>query len=738
MELHRALGLSDEEAARIEEILGRPPNDLELAMYAVMWSEHCSYKSSRLHLKRLPTEGPHVLVGPGENAGVIDAGDGIAVALRIESHNHPSAVEPYQGAATGVGGILRDIFTMGARPIALMDPLFFGTLDDARTRWLTEGVVAGISGYGNSVGVPTIGGELTFAAGYARNPLVNVLCLGVMPIERLVLSAATGEGNLAVLLGSSTGRDGIGGVSVLASAAFGSEGGGDDAKRPSVQVGDPFEEKRLIEACLELLDRRLVVGIQDLGGAGLACATSETAARGGMGMDVAVDVIPRREPDMEPFEVMTSESQERMLAIVTPADRAAVEEVCQRWEVRATVIGTVTDGGRLRIVSQDNAVLADIPAASLSDDAPLYDRPRSAPADLEARRRDDPGGGLSSVASLVTSEEIGADVLALLADASWVYGQYDHQLFLNTVVGPGEDAAVLRLAAPGLPPSDRGLAISTDSNPRWCALDPRLGTAMTVAESALNVACAGARPAALVNCLNFGNPEHPEVMWQLSESIDGMGDACRALEIPVIGGNVSLYNASAGNDIDPTPVVAVLGVIDRLDRRPPGMAFTAGSSLVLLGDTDLSLAGSRWAVERHNHSGGTLPALDLAAHARLLALMIRIVPDGLLTSVHDVSGGGLALALAESAVRAGVGCIVDGVAGFAELFSESPSRVVLGTTRPDDVLARAQDAGVPARVIGSADGDRIVVHGLLDLAVSDALGAWRVALPGALGEPVTA
>jgi len=734
MELHRALGLSDDEAARISEILGRPPNDLELAMYAVMWSEHCSYKSSRIHLKRLPTDGPHVLVGPGENAGVIDAGDGIAVALRIESHNHPSAVEPYQGAATGVGGILRDIFTMGARPIALMDPLFFGTLDDARTRWLTEGVVAGISGYGNSVGVPTVGGELTFAPGYARNPLVNVLCLGVMPIERLVLGAATGEGNLAVLLGSTTGRDGIGGVSVLASTAFGADGDGDAAKRPSVQVGDPFEEKRLIEACLELLDRKLVVGIQDLGGAGLTCATSETAARGHMGMDVAVDVVPRREPAMEPFEVMTSESQERMLAIVTPGDRAAVEEVCRRWEVRATVIGTVTGGGRLRILDADGAVLADVPAASLSDDAPLYDRPRSAPADLDRRRRDDPWPALQSS---VTAQSCAADVLALLVDASWVYRQYDHQLFLNTVVGPGEDAAVLRLAAPGLAPSERGLAISTDSSPRWCAVDPRQGTAMTVAESALNVACAGARPAALVNCLNFGNPEHPEVMWQLSESVDGMAEACLALKIPVIGGNVSLYNASAGTDIDPTPVVAVLGVIDRLERRPPGMANVSGSTLVLLGDTDPALAGSRWAVECHGRRGGTLPALDLAAHARLLELLTSVVPvDGLLTSVHDVSGGGLALALAEGALASGVGCVVDGVGDHAELFSESASRVVLGTRRPEQVLERATAAGVPARVIGTVGGERLVVAGLLDIAVADAVEAWRVALPDALGEPV--
>ncbi len=745
MELHRALGLTDDEAARIEEILGRPPNHLELAMYAVMWSEHCSYKSSRLHLKRLPTEGPQVLVGPGENAGVIDAGDGIAVALRIESHNHPSAVEPYQGAATGVGGILRDIFTMGARPVALMDPLFFGPVDDARNRWLTEGVVAGISGYGNSVGVPTVGGELTFAPGYARNPLVNVLCLGVMPTERLVLGAATGEGNLAVLLGSTTGRDGIGGVSVLASAAFGGDAAGDAdadaAKRPSVQVGDPFEEKRLIEACLELLDRGLVVGIQDLGGAGLTCATSETAARGGMGMDVDVDVVPRREPAMEPFEVMTSESQERMLAIVRPTDRAAVEEVCRRWEVRATVIGTVTaplpgaGGGRLRILDGAGTVLADVPANSLSDDAPLYDRRRAAPAGLDERRGDDPGPAL--VPGL-TTEGVGADVLALLADASWVYRQYDHQLFLNTVVGPGGDAAVLRLAAPGLPASRRGLAISTDSNPRWCALDPRLGTAMTVAESALNVACAGARPVALVNCLNFGNPEHPEVMWQLSESVDGMAEACRALDIPVIGGNVSLYNASGGNDIEPTPVVAVLGVIDSLERRPPGTGFEAGSTLVLLGETDPSLAGSRWAVECHGHDGGTLPALGLAAHARLLDLLVGLVPEeGMLTSVHDVSGGGLALALAEGAVRSGVGCVVDGVAGYAELLSESPSRVVLGTARPDDVLGRARAAGVPARVIGVTGGDGVVVTGLLELSVADAVDRWRTALPGALGEAVT-
>jgi phosphoribosylformylglycinamidine synthase subunit PurL len=729
--LHRALGLTDEEAARIEEILGRAPNRLELAMYAVMWSEHCSYKSSRVHLRRLPTEGPDVLVGPGENAGVVDVGDGIAVALRIESHNHPSAVEPYQGAATGVGGILRDIFTMGARPVALMDPLFFGTLDDARTRWLVEGVVAGISGYGNSVGVPTVGGELTFDATYDHNPLVNVLCLGVMPKERLVLGAATGEGNLAVLLGSATGRDGIGGVSVLASAGFAGEGEADGSKRPSVQVGDPFEEKRLIEACLELLDRGLVVGIQDLGGAGLTCATSETAARGAMGMDVDVAAVHRREPGMEPFEVMTSESQERMLAIVAPTDTDAVDEVCRRWEVRAGVVGVVTPAGRLRVRDgPDGPVLADVPAASLSEDAPVYSRPLAAPPDLERRRADDP-------IALGAPADCGPDLLAMLADPSWVYRQYDHQLFLNTVEGPGGDAAVLRLAAPGLPPSRRGLALSTDANPRWCAIDPRVGTAMTVAESALNVACAGARPMAVVNCLNFGNPEHPEVMWQLSESVDGMAEACSALGLPVVGGNVSLYNESAGADIDPTPTIAVLGVIDDLLRRPPGVRLVAGSTVMLLGGGASSLAGSRWAVERRGHRDGSLAGCDLAAQRRLVDLLVALVArPGLLDGVHDVSGGGLGVALAECAVRSGVGCVVQGVEDHAALFGEGAGRVVVCTADPDAVLASAAAAGVPARVLGGAGGERIVVGGLVDVMVADATGAWREALPRALGEPV--
>ena len=738
--LHRALGLTDDEYEAIGKILGRAPNHLELALYAVMWSEHCSYKSSRLHLRRLPTEGPRVLVGPGENAGVIDAGDGIAVAIRIESHNHPSAIEPYQGAATGVGGILRDIFTMGARPLAVMDPLFFGPPDEARQRWLVEGVVSGISGYGNSVGVPTVGGELTFDPCYAQNPLVNVLCLGALPTDRLVLGIASGPGNLAVLLGSSTGRDGIGGVSVLASAGFSGDAGAvDDTKRPSVQVGDPFEEKRLIEACLELLDTKLVVGIQDLGGAGLACATSETAGRGGVGMDVDVAAVPRREDGMEPWEVMTSESQERMLAIVTPDSWPEVAAICAKWEVRASVIGTVTapdpdGGGRLRIRDGlDGPILADVPAASLSDDAPLYDRPRSAPA---ARTAPPPA----------PPTDAAADLLGLLRSARWVYRQYDHQLFLNTVAGPGADAALLRLAGPGLPRSRRGVAVTTDSNPRACALDPRRGTALVLAEGVANLACVGATPAAVVNCLNFGNPEHAEVMWQLSECIDGMADACRALSLPVIGGNVSLYNESGGADIDPTPVLGVLGLVDDVQAPPPGTGWGDGDAVVLLGarsaaDGSFPLTGTRWATECRDHRVGDVAPVDFDAHRAVCALVAAMVAahvagseDGPVGAVHDVSGGGLAVAAAEMAAASSVGCVLDVAGGPAELFAELPSRFLVATARPDELCARAAAAGVPASVLGWAGGDRLVLGDAVDLPLDAVREAYEGNLTRALGD----
>jgi len=710
--LHRALGLTDDEAADIARILEREPNHLELAMFSVMWSEHCSYKSSRLHLKRLPTEGEAVLVGPGEGAGVIDVGDGIAAAIRIESHNHPSAIEPYQGAATGAGGILRDIFSVGARPIAMMDPLRVGSLDDPKNRWLLDGIVSGISGYGNSVGVPTIGGELVFDETYAENPLVNVLCLGLLPTDRLVLARASGEGNLAVLLGSSTGRDGIGGASMA------SEGFGDDeeghAKRPAVQVGDPFEEKRLIEACLTLLDAGLAVGVQDLGAAGITGATSETAGRGGVGMDVDVAAVPRRAPGMEPWEVMISESQERMLAIVRPADLDQVLDVCRRWEVAATVIGKVTGTGRLRVVDGfGGPVLADMPAAALSDAAPTYDRPLAAPAPRAASDHDvsDPG----------------VTLLGLLMDTTWVSSQYDSQLFLNTVEGPGGDAAVLRLKHPTTgADTGRGLAVTTDGNHRWCAVDPRRGTAMTVAESLLNLACVGARPLALVNCLNFGNPEHPEVMWQLSESIDGMGEACRALGVPVVGGNVSLYNESRGKDIDPTPVVGLLGMVDRLDKRPPGAGLVAGGRLLLIGARSDDLGGSRvW------KDAPSLPPLDLRAVSDVAALVRRLVADGSLLGAHDVADGGIAGALGEMVARTGVGARV-ALDGVGELFSEAAGRVLVcvAADRVDDVRAGA--GGVPIADLGLAGGDRLVVDGVVDLAVSDVVAAWRDALPSVM------
>ena len=730
---HRALGLTDDELDRIRGILGREPNHLELAMYSVMWSEHCSYKSSRIHLRRFPTEAPWVLVGPGEGAGVVDVGDGIAAAIRIESHNHPSAIEPYQGAATGVGGILRDIFSMGARPIAVMDPLRLGPLDDPRSRWIAEGVVSGISGYGNSVGVPTVGGETVFDEVFADNPLVNVLCLGVMPTERLVLGRAEGTGNLAVLLGSATGRDGIGGVSVLASAGF-SDDDSDSTKRPSVQVGDPFEEKRLIEACLELLDRDLAVGVQDLGGAGITCATSETAAKGGAGMDVLVEPIPRREPHMEPFEVMTSESQERMLAIVEPSKLDEVLDIARRWEIRATVIGTVTGSGRLRVLDGDGGdVLADVPAKSLEEDAPLYDRERAEPADMAERRADGAG-------SLPAPADAGADLLAMLCDTSWVWSQYDHMLFLNTVEGPGGDAAVLRLKHPTTgADTGRGLALTTDGNHLWGAVDPREAGRMVVAESVMNLAVVGARPLAMVNCLNFGNPEHPEVMWQLSESVDGLSEALLALGVPCVGGNVSLYNESGGRDIDPSAVIGMLGIIDDLARRPPGVGLVEEGRLVLVGATSPELSGSLWAANQGHRGRGTLPPVDLDAVAAVAGVVRELVGAGLVQGAHDVSQGGLGLALAEMAVRSGVGFSAARIADHAELFSESAGRAVL-CVQPDQlraVLDVLEAHGVPHARIGVAGGERMVVKDLLDVSLEQAATEWRERLPRALGSGTT-
>jgi phosphoribosylformylglycinamidine (FGAM) synthase-like enzyme len=755
--LHRQLGLTDDELDAVVELLGRDPTDLELAMYAVMWSEHCSYKSSRVHLRRLPTEAPWVLVGPGEGAGVVDVGDGLAVAVRIESHNHPSAVEPYQGAATGVGGIIRDVFSMGARPIALMDPLRFGPLDDARTRYLFEGVVSGISGYGNAVGVPTVGGEVVFDDCYRENPLVNVFCLGLLPHDRLVLARASGEGNLAVLLGSSTGRDGIGGASVLASAGFAE---GDEDKRPSVQVGDPLEEKKLIEACLALLDAGLAVGVQDLGAAGLSCAASETAAKAGAGMDVDAARVHKREPGMNPVEVLTSESQERMLAIVEPHHLDEVMALCERWEIRAAVVGRVTDTGRFRVydglfdavgvpgrnpqppsgdtpgpVSSDQEAAADVPVESLGD-GPVYEREQHPPAAQDALVAADPWPALAErfpVGTDLTGELLGLLATPTIADKSWVWRQYDHQLFLNTVVGPGGDAAVLRLKG-----TRRALALATDGKGRFCRLDPRTGARLAVLEAARNVACAGARPLALVNCLNFGNPEHPEVMWQFSEVIDGMADACTALGLPVIGGNVSFYNESRGADIDPTPVMGVLGLIDELGDAPPTPRLAPGDRLVVLGETRAELGGSEWAAVVHGLDGGAPPAADVDAASALHELVRDLVARRTVTGVHDCSDGGLAVALAEMAIAGETGFRVTlptATAPVAACFAETTSRVVLALA-PDQVTpvtVAARAVGVPAEELGEAGGDRLVAAGAFDVDLADATRAWRDAIPRALG-----
>jgi phosphoribosylformylglycinamidine synthase len=696
------------------------------ALFSALWSEHCSYKSSRIHLKTLPTQGPRVLQGPGENAGAVDIGDGLAAVFKIESHNHPSFIEPYQGAATGVGGILRDIFTMGARPIAVLDALRFGDPSDARTRHLVDGVVRGVGGYGNCVGVPTVGGELVFDPSYQGNPLVNVMAIGLMEERLLTLAAAPGPGNLVVLFGSTTGRDGIGGASVLASATFTHD---DPSKRPSVQVGDPFAEKLLIEASLELIERGLVEGLQDLGAGGITCATSETADRAGTGILVDLDAIPRREPGMEPFEVMISESQERMLAIVQPEDLDKVLAICERWAVRARVVGRVTHGGALRILDGDGGVLADVPASSLHDAAPLYHRPLR-PRDRTAER--DPS-------LLPAPDDASADVLGMLSDPAWIWRQYDHQLFLNTVVGPGGDATLLRLKDPiSGEDTGRALALTTDGNHRWCAVSPRAGTARVVAEAVLNLSCVGARPLALVNCLNFGNPEHPEVMWELSEAIDGMAEACRALGLPVVGGNVSLYNETRGRDIDPTPVVGVLGLVDSVVRRPPGASLAEGGQVLVLGGAFPALAGSRWAWEQ-GAKGGSIGMPDLAAVAALAGVVRDLVADDLLLGLHDVADGGLALAVAELAAMSGVGVVAGQRLDHLQLVGESPDRVVVCVDpgRVEQVAARAAAEGVEVRVLGRAGGARLVLGPLVDLAVTDVVEAWRGRLPGAFGTAVT-
>ena len=723
-----AHGLRPDEYQRVLEILGREPTMTELGIFSVMWSEHCSYKSSRLHLRRLPTEGPRVVQGPGENAGAVDIGDGLTAVFKIESHNHPSFIEPYQGAATGVGGIIRDIFTMGARPIALLNSLRFGTLEDPATRQLVDGVVAGIAGYGNSIGIPTVGGEVAFEQSYAGNPLVNVFCLGVAEADKLAMGLASGAGNPVYYVGAKTGRDGIHGAT-MASAEF-DEHSADS--RPAVQVGDPFMEKLLLEACLEVMQTDALVGIQDMGAAGLTCSTSEMGARGDVGIEIDVSLVPQRETGMTPYEIMLSESQERMLLVAKRGREAEVEQVFEKWDLHAVRIGEVTGDGRLR-VRDHGEVVAEIPNRQLADRAPLYDRPTHRPAYLTQAQ-------LLDVAALAAPAELSGTWLDLLgapviASKRWVYRQYDHMVRTNTVALPGLGAAVVRVKGTG-----RALAFSVDGNGRYCYLDPAEGGRLAVAEASRNVACAGAVPIGATNCLNFGNPERPEIMWQFTQAVDGIAEACRALEIPITGGNVSLYNETDGRAIYPTPVLGVVGLIDDVTRVLTRVFPAGGLEIVLLGDASGELGGSEYLTVAHGLVAGRPAAVDLHRERALQTLLVDAARDRLIRSAHDCAEGGFAVTLAECCVESGgVGARVElsGPTGpddrfllVRALFGEAPSRVLVSASpgERDRLLGRARELSVPATVIGQTGGERLAISiagaVVADIGLDEAEQAW--------------
>ncbi len=725
------LGLKADEYARIREILGRRPTSSELAMYSVMWSEHCSYKSSKVHLKQfgeIPQETRlgKMLAGIGENAGVVDIGQGYAVTFKVESHNHPSYVEPYQGAATGVGGIVRDILAMGARPVAVMDPLRFGPLEAPDTHRVLPGIVAGVGGYGNCLGLPNIGGEAVFDPTYVGNPLVNALCVGVLRHEDLHLAKASGVGNKVILYGARTGGDGIGGVSVLASETFDATG---PAKRPSVQVGDPFMEKLLIECTLELFAAGVVAGIQDLGGAGLSCATSELASAGDGGMHVELDLVPLRDSTLAPEEILMSESQERMMAVVEPGDVDAFLAVCQKWDVDATVIGEVTDGDTLQVDWHGERVV-DVPPRSVAHDGPTYQRPFARPDDQDALQAD-AAEGLPRPA---TPEELRETVLRLagspnLCDKSWITDQYDRYVQGNTVLAQPSDSGMVRVDDV----TNLGVAVATDCNGRFARLDPYAGAQLALSEAYRNVSVGGASPLAISDCLNFGSPEDPAVMWQFAEACRGLKDGCLELGIPVTGGNVSLYNQTGETAILPTPVVAVLGVIDDVTRRTPTGFPAPGHRVLLLGQTREELSGSEWAHVVHGHLGGLPPQVDLPAEQALGQLLVTAT--GVLSSAHDLSDGGLAQALVESCLRhdVGVKVVLDGDP-FVALFSESVARALV-TVAPEDeerLFELAQEYGVPVTSLGVTRAGALSVAGLFDVPLEELRTTWSATLPLAL------
>jgi phosphoribosylformylglycinamidine synthase II len=744
-------GITREEFDRIVGFLGREPNLTELGIFSVMWSEHCSYKSSRVHLKTLPTGGPQVLQGPGENAGVVDIGEGLAAVFKIESHNHPSFIEPYQGAATGVGGIIRDIFTMGARPIALLNSLRFGSLDEPATRRLLQGVVAGIAGYGNSIGIPTVGGEIAFEPPYAGNPLVNVFCLGIAKASDIIKGVASGAGNSVYYVGAKTGRDGIHGAT-MASAEFDEKSA---EKRPAVQVGDPFMEKLLLEACLEVMQTDALVGIQDMGAAGLTCSTTEMGSRGGAGVTIDVALVPQRETGMTPYEIMLSESQERMLLVVKRGREAEVERIFDKWDLHAVHIGEVTTDGLLTVKAHGQ-VVAEIPNRALTDEAPLYRRPMSEPEylrevqqlDLDAlsERSAKASRSIGTVEREASAERTAnGALLALLASPTigskkWVYRQYDHMVRTNTINFPGLGAGVVRIKG-----TDRALAMSLDGNGRYCYLDPYQGAMLAVAEAARNVACTGALPLGATNCLNFGNPERPAIMWQFAKAVEGIGVACRALDVPITGGNVSLYNETDGKAIYPTPTIGVVGLLEHADRVVSRRFRGSGDVIVLLGDGAGELGGSEYLKVAHDLVRGRPPALDLERERALQRLLVQLALERLVRSAHDCSDGGIAVTIAESAFdTGGVGADVsidpvqvardERTNVAAALFGESSSRVIL-SVGPGDftaVLERAAAARVPARVIGETGGNRLrmAVGGtvVIDQPVDAAEQAWASAI----------
>ncbi|HKT56000.1 MAG TPA: phosphoribosylformylglycinamidine synthase subunit PurL [Microbacterium sp.] len=747
---YAALGLKPDEYEQIKTILGRRPTSAELAMYSVMWSEHCSYKSSKIYLRRFgdkvtPEMRKNLMVGMGQNAGVVDIGEGWAVTFKVESHNHPSYIEPFQGAATGVGGIVRDIISMGARPVAVMDQLRFGAIDNPDTARVVHGVVGGISFYGNCLGLPNIGGETVFDAVYQGNPLVNALAVGVLRHEDLKLANASGTGNKVVLFGARTGGDGIGGASILASDSF-DDGG--PTKRPAVQVGDPFAEKVLIECCLELYKGELVEAIQDLGAAGISCATSELAANGGSGMRVDLENVLLRDPTLTPEEILMSESQERMMAIVAPEKLDAFLEVVGKWDVETSVLGEVTGDGRLQIFWHGEQIV-DVDPSTVAVDGPVYERPVAYPTWIDALR-DDSASALPRPADGDTLRSQFTQLVASpnLADPAWITNQYDYYVQGNTALSFPDDAGMIRVdEASGL-----GFAIATDANGRYCQLDPYQGAQLALAEAFRNVAVTGATPMAVTDCLNFGSPENPEVMWQFGQAVDGLADGCLELGIPVTGGNVSFYNQTGDTPIHPTPVVGVMGVIDDVARRIPSGWQDAGENIYLLGVTATELSGSAWAATVHGHLGGRPPAVDLGAEKRLAELLRAASDQGLVSSAHDLSEGGLAQSLADAVLRFGVGARVwlselierDGVDAASALFSESTGRVIVTVPREEDVKFKGlcEGRGYPVLRIGVTDGGasgaaELEITDLFTVPVSELRAASTGTLPAAFGPTVT-